>query len=436
MKKIIICILVVALSCIALTSCLEKEEKENEKEKSEGMEEIFNAEKPTAKERVVDEIEARYRAGEENGYSIYGNQCIDSKGYATFTLDDEEECIMCENEFEYDIYKVYNGVVLTQINDVFRLRSAIDGKIIYTTENTPNVKVLLFNKADLLYKDGYIMLYERNESFDGVNYKIGLMNINGEWTIPLSENNPILETFNEEIDVSFLENYLFYLGEKIVGVTSRYLYNIENNVINKIESNGRVYEGYAFENGFCIPCCYEEYSEINQEFLKIFADGKVEKIPCTFHQDLDEIEGNCYYDEKSNKFIVIGYVDGSPDKAIFDSNGNKIKDFKGAFLVNSKFNKDGKAQLILANTEGSCFYTVIDLTGEFLFEPIKIESRIVFDCNGNYIFNDFRDSSTRTLVNDNGKILIDTYYGGDDDIGVNNGVLYDGQQFIELQNLE
>ena len=94
MKMIIIYILVVTLTCVTLTSCLEnfinKEEKEDVKEKTEKN--IEN--KIFEKERVADEIEALYRAESEDGYGIFNGYVIDSKGYSIFAFDEGEECIL------------------------------------------------------------------------------------------------------------------------------------------------------------------------------------------------------------------------------------------------------------------------------------------------------------------------------------------------------
>lgn len=442
MKKIILCILVVALTCVTLTSCLEKEEKENEKEKSEGVEEVFNVENPTEKERVLDEIAALYCAESEDGYGVFDHYVIDSKGYPIFTFDEGEECILFQElESEgYSIPKVYNNVTITEINDTVRLRSAIDGKILYTTENTPNVKVAFPTNTDLLIKDGYLIFYERTDAFDGVKYKIGIMNTKGEWVIPLSENNPILQ-INKYVDIDFFEYDLIYHGEGIIGFNYDYydygpdepigsvycLYDINSNSINILQNSG-IYRLYAlsydwfFEKGYCLPLIS------NSRFygLKISKDGKVEEIPCTFHKDLEFIYGESYYDEYNNMFINIGLyydeIDDFEKCAIFDSKGNIIKDFGAARLIDtSGFNKEGKAQIVFMNSEESCFYTVVDIMGNFLFEPIKIESENIYNRNGDYVDNDMGSSYYSTVIDDEGNILIDNVCS---EIYINNGVAF------------
>ena len=94
------------------------------------------------------------------------------------------------------------------------------------------------------------MFYERTDAFDGAKYKIGIMNTKGEWIVPLSEDNPILQ-INKYVDVNFFEYSLVYHGEGIIGFeydhydygpdepeASVYcLYDINSNCINNTEFN-------------------------------------------------------------------------------------------------------------------------------------------------------------------------------------------------------
>ena len=237
---------------------------------------------------------AHYSADEKNGYSIWWSSdgkdyCVDYYGYKTFVFDDGEESLS----------NVYNSAVITEIGQKQRLRSAVDGKILFTTENAVNTEILIpYYDENKFFRDGYIFVYTKTESYNGVTYEIGFMNPQGEWIVPLSESNPILETINDEATVQYFSKSLMYCGEGMMsfGVNNEYyLYNIKENTVCRILNNGKpsnndvkitLSEGISFKDG----CSVESYG-YGVGYYKLYTDGTMERINIDYHDDCHEREG-------------------------------------------------------------------------------------------------------------------------------------------------
>lgn len=378
------------------------------------------------KTRFTNELAAHYSADEKNGYSIWWSSdgkdyCVDYYGYKTFVFDDGEESLS----------NVYNSAVITEIGQKQRLRSAVDGKILFTTENAVNTEILIpYYNENKFFRDGYIFVYTKTESYNGVTYEIGFMNPQGEWIVPLSESNPILETINDEATVQYFSKSLMYCGEGMMsfGVNNEYyLYNIKENTVCRILNNGKpsnndvkitLSEGISFKDG----CSVESYG-YGVGYYKLYTDGTMERINIDYHDDCHEREGYVYFDRTQNRYIAIGYTYHTEGFSIFDSKGSIIKRIPDINLVATKgFFSNGTAPIILSNKEGTTYYTILDIDGNFLFDPVKINTNTVCDIYGNEVYISLSASSSDyTIIDNSGKILLETDFVYD--FGMNNGVV-------------
>lgn len=373
------------------------------------------------KERYIDEKAARYCADEENGYSILDSNCVDYYGYKTFTLEDGEK----------NVSYIYNGVIITQKESFYRLRDASNGKIIFTTENTPDTYLIIpyYNESHF-FKDGYFFVYTKNESYNGVMYKLGFLNYRGEWVVPLSENHPILGIIKSNATAEYFEKSLIYCGESILRFEvdgEYYLYNILENTVNKVAPNADftssnidslMHSDWNFSDG------YTTGSIMYGGYYKLYTNGTLERIPVDFNEALDEKEGSLYYDNENNRFIAVGYTYNEDGFSIFDSKGAIIKKIDNVNISSfNGFRKDGYGQIVFENKEGTKYYTVMNTRGDFLFEPISLDVTEVYDLNGNSI--DCVESysvrqGTYAVVDNSGNLLLKTEYVYN--FGLKNGV--------------
>ncbi len=393
------------------------------------------------KEPDIDPIRARYNADEPNGYSIWwsseGNDyCVDYNGYKTFTFDDDED----------NDTNVYNGSVITSIysNDkmIYRLRRASDGKILFTTDSVGGASVIIpEHYGEEMFKDGYVLVYSKTESYNGVSYKLGFVDSNGKWVVPLSSDNPILKTIGDDASADYFKKQLYYCRDGILAFELDndicYLYNIKTNSIAKIQSSENLRDdnissiikcGLTFKDGLAVEMysLYASFGGANR-CCKIYSNGKTENFALNFNENCHQTFGSKYYDSKTNSVITMGYTYHVDGFSLFDSNGNIIKKIDNVDVTDATgFKSDGTAQLVFENKEGSKYYTVIDTKGNFLFDPIKMSVTEIWDTN-RYSVDCVDTNSVRqgeyAVVDNTGKILFQTtewVY----DFNYQNGIVY------------
>ena len=392
-------------------------------------------------ERFVSEARARYCAGERNGYSVFEyssykssysttkeyNACVDYNGYIVFKFSEKEDAI---SNVKHNFFVTKERVIENNTSfDVYRIREASTGKVLYSASTKDGYYFVdLKYSAKLIWDDGYTVVVQMEEAFDGVTYKLGVLGSDGEWIVPLDMNNPVVKTLGKQASLDkFTEMY--YMGEGVLHFAvdnTYYFYNIEKNTVTKVES-----ELSDYDTKSVLKCADEFQDGITTDkygwgggFCKISSDGKITIIPVEFHEDLHENIGSYYYDRINNRVIQMGDTYHQDGFSIFDSNGNVIKKLENVNILKSYgFSQAGYARLILENTEGTQYYTVMDTDGNFLFDPIKTEGLSVVDAKtGNVLDPDLNDKRY-ILVDRNGEILYkrDTHGG----FGYNNGVVYD-----------
>jgi len=393
-------------------------------------------EKPE-KVRFTSELRARYHAGEKNGYSLwhkyssdYGEQdkyyCVDYNGYVVFEFSDTEDS-MSNVKKNYFITSegVRDG---NTIHVLYRMRQASTGKVLFSASTKDGYYFIKFEySATSIWDDGYVIVVQMIESYDGVTYKLGILGTDGKWVVPLSQNNPILKALKDEAELSYFKK-MYYMGEGIIRFETEdyfYFYNIKKNTATKIQSEIDDYDIRSI-----LQCADEFVDGVSVasygwggNLAKITSDGKITTIPWNFHEDYHEGFGSYYYDKKNDRVIRMGYTYYQDGFSIFDSKGNIIKTLKNIEPVEvNGFNEDGIAQLIIENKEGTQYYTMIDTAGNLLFEPIKTGGNAIYDAESGLVIDpDY--NSLYTLVDQKGNILYQQVNGGD--FGYKNGIVYD-----------
>lgn len=395
-------------------------------------------------EPYMDAIKARHAADTENGYSMWyrggwevtSRFCLDYEGYITFEMEASEE----------PQTGVYNAAVVTADGEITRLRSAVDGRILYDSQEHDGAQIVIPDvRADMMFRDGYLTVVQMTESYDGVSYQLGFLNAQGEWICEPSAHHPILGIIGEEASMEFFEEDLIYFGEGMLAFEGdddiwRY-YNIPADTIVEIQacdslSAEDVYDevdcGLLFRDGCSDPAYIKNYTG-GTGFYLFHTDGRVEKLSVSLpdKMEMNDHWGEIYYDRGTGiAYFLYAYSSGL---SLVDNQGNVIRQIDDVDLIDvNGFKEDGTIQLVTENSEGTAYYTVMDITGQFLFEPVQLPDGAdgVFDPDDNdvdvtstYGYGDYM------VISDTGEILHQAEYVND--YSVRNGVVcyYDDEEF-------
>lgn len=385
------------------------------------------------KEQYVSEMSARYSAHTVNGYSLYSRRdldsdwerlCVDSKGYISFIFDEKDD----------PFTNVYNNAFITERTDiengtgytVSQLFQASTGNILYTADaRESNYIIRLKYSSRDIFEDGYIIVVNKEENYSAVTYQLGILGADGQWVVPMSKDHPILKQMGDQITLEGFED-LYYYGEDVLYFAvekQHFFYNIKTNQVVAISSDLSEYDTRTvlrcagpFVNGVCA----RGYG-FNNGVAKVYATGKVVNLPQNFSDKYHEGIGAMYFDVVNDRIIRMGYTYHQDGISVFDSKGAVIKTLPQVDLVEvNGFNDQGLAQLVMKNKDGTLYYTVVDITGTFLFEPIKMETGYMVDVEGMTIDNgENNPPNTCTIVDRTGKVLFQTHDG---EYGYRNGI--------------
>jgi len=396
------------------------------------------------KERFVSELEARYSAHEKNGYSLWyttygrddGRKCVDSQGYITFNYGDAN-----------DVTNVYNNAFIASefISEgntrytVYKMWQASTGKLLYTASNKDNQYIIELDYSFMnLFEDGYTIVVNSTESYNGVTYEMGILGCDGEWVVPLSKDHPILKQMGDNASVEAFEK-MRYLGEDIlhfsVDIHDHYFYNIKTNTAVKVvseltesQTDSVLQCAGPFVNGICV-----DVYGFGGGFCKISSAGKISIMNVNFSEKLHENIRDFYYDAKNDRVIRMGYTYHEDGFSVFDSKGAIIKKHSDVTIADTNgFTAEGFAQIVMENKEGTKYYTIMNTSGEFLFDPIKLETGKVIDAESGYMVEngETRPSDTYTVVDKEGNILFKTESSGE--FGYKNGIVCYNEVYTEI----
>lgn len=345
---------------------------------------------PTEPAPYMDELEARYWADSPNGSHIReirnesGEKavvCINGQGYITVTLDAGETALS----------GVYEGAFVTSTDSTVRIRSAKDGAILFEETIDEN---MLAVPADAPFPDGVALyIVRKNESYKGVTYEIGFVDVKGHWVMEMTDDCAMFDYIAEGGSLDYFGasgiSNIRYCGENtVLFYCSDYvcrLYNIKNDQVYDLSAaeayyvdtdDSMLYSGFSFENGRSDPILSWDH------YVVIYPDGTVQAFPSQAAGIA--ISGDePYYDEAGGALYFLreeGYGYEEAVLMVTDNTGRIIKKHQG---VNAKtaigFLENKTAPVIIENQEGSLYYTLVGLDGEFLFEPVKTPYKYVVD---------------------------------------------------------
>ena len=387
-----------------------------------------------------------------NGYGIWTSSygfntakrlCIDNRGYIAFEMDKSET----------DVAGVYNNAVLMKVNyDYYILRSVPEGQMLFDSSTGENGKIIVpeHNGKDM-FRDGYLMVSKAVESYNGVTLEVGFINAKGEWLQLLSSDNPILSYFNSSLTVNALEREVSYLGEGVIGMLCadkvyRY-YNINTNRVTEAVfpnniSDYTMYDALDYDVRFINGVSDPVY--MNNNYYLFYDNGKVEQFNVLWPYGMPRAKalGNPYFDRRSMKaYFLYSYDNGI---LIADSTGTIIKKHEGVDLAEYNylsadrtgcrgFAADGYARIIIENTEGTSYYALLGIDGEFLFDPVRLGDKVntVFDLDGYNI--DVKSTAGYgyfVVIANDGTVCYESDHVHD--FSVKNGVVYfdnDGEDY-------
>lgn len=352
------------------------------------------------------------------GLSTTKRLCVDTNGYVVFDMDSSES----------DVAGVYNNAVLMQVNfDYYILRSVPSGEVIFASANANGAKIILpEHSGKEMFRDGYIMVVKPSESEEAASCEIGFMNPQGSWISPLSADCVLLKHLGSNWTIDQLEKKLSYLGEGILGLLCsdgvyRY-YNMDIGSVTKVQ-----FPTNLTKQTICDALDYSIHfidgvSEpvfLNNNYYLFYSDGRIETFKVLWPKGLPRSEkcGNPYFDRKTKTaFFLYDYGKGilvanSEGKIINKQEGFELVAYQGlneAGGIRSGFGSDGYARIVLKNEDGDICYAVIDISGNFLFQPLVLDQKIntIYDTTGYRINVSVSDgSSAYYAVIDNEGIL-------------------------------
>lgn len=378
-----------------------------------------------------------------NGYGIWSvstglstvkRVCVDTDGFVAFEMDSSET----------DVAGVYHDAVLLKVNyDYYILRAVPSGEMLFDSSSADGAKIILpEHNGKEMFREGYILVVKPVESYNGVTYEMGVLNSNGEWISPISADFPMLSYMNG-MTVDQMEKEIVYLGEGVLGLRCsndkfRY-FNMNTNSVKTAQfpnnlSKHTLYDALDYDVHFISGVSDPVY--MNNNYYLFYDNGKIEEFKVLWPKGLPRSEkcGDPYFDRKSKTaYFLYDYGDGilvanSEGKIIKKQEGVDLKEY--SYLTATRFGchgfaADGYARIIIENSEGTAYYTVLGIDGEFLFQPVQLNERInrVFDPDGyNIEVNTAAGYGYFAVVDNDGTICYESDYVSD--FSVKNGVLH------------
>ena len=361
-----------------------------------------------------------YYSGYYNGHDVI----IGANGNIVYSCKDYEELLLYAN-----------GYFLSEKDGIQYLKKA-NGTIVCSTESLGITGFGLDdNYVDYIsfLADGYVFAYKVNETYYGVTYEIGILGTDGKWIVPLSDENPILNS-GMPCSVSAFHKDLRYLEEGVlllkVQLSDYYynyvIYNISDNEVYRLNANYR-----SSNLNYMITTAKFE----NEVFCGIRGDNMYE-----IHSDGTVNIKNLFPDDALNFGTYGFYVDDNGDYTVLSNNGREmelrkngllIKVFDTVNITNAVYVGD-MWLIFIKNQAGNFYYTYLKPDGEFLFEPIDSDASYICTQEGigiSYYETDIVQGYTKIVVDRNGNTLY-TSKKGTTEIFVRNGVVHEIEEGV------
>lgn len=316
--------------------------------------------------------EAKFIAGSSDGYAVVEYDsvyyCVNGRGEVTGHLTD------C-----YPYAKPSpSGYVL--VDTVDNGLGVVDstGKLMFTETS---LGVSGFTKPEMIkntlwydyvvpsMQDDYLMAYKVEETYNNVVYSVGVVNMKGEWVVPLSSDHPIVkdsDCWNE----GGLEQLIYYAGSSVFVYCTKagYLgiYNVKTNKSAQVELDMAdivftdEYDRLFFVEGRLV--WRDVYMQATY-YKSIDVNGKFEKFLSTDGSGSNVEHSKTYF--INERYFWIG-------NDLWDrSTLTKVAKEKHNLYYETEYVGDYKPVLI-ENQAGSIYFGLENAAG-YKFEPVKVE---------------------------------------------------------------
>ena len=299
--------------------------------------------------------------GQVNG--VYKDVILDSFGEIVYAVADNEKI---------EIYA--NGYFISKQDNVQYLKKA-DGTIVCSTESLEvNGFGLTENTEDYtqFLHDGYVFVYKFIDTFADSITQVGILGTDGNWIVPLSEDNPIITTDIPYFEKFYTAHWHFYVGDGIL-VLKNYdapydavLYNIKDNEIYELTSSGTL----AYNTDYLLTTATFKdgvaYVSSHSYVYKFYSNGKIERsdLETEFHDFCVDEFGN-YYTITDSTICL-----------------NGITHVELGFTVADAVWTGDYWLTLIKNPSGIRYYTYMTLYGDFLFDPVQTEAVYICDLRG------------------------------------------------------
>jgi hypothetical protein len=373
---------------------------------------------------------------------LYYEHSADSFGYfyATHYQDGESyDCVYSKTGQE--LYRfpeeekllVFGGGYFLSADGKGQYLKKVDGTPVCTAESLGATGFGLAEDTEDYGKflaDGYVLAYKVNESYSGVQYEVGILGTDGKWIVPMSASHPIISSGMDCTEQNFKKG-IGYQGDGMLLLKVKRdgysydccLYSISDNKLSLFQpekyftSMGYLAEETCFQNGVS----YDTYGDV----IEIHKDGQVKRRPVT--TDPNVSVSTIYGFHVGADGTVTTLIDDGWDYLLVNTKGQTVKSFKDLDLTTGVF--DGTVPVIITNKENGHYYTVIDLKGEFLFEPVKLPEGTVavYTPQGKKVEVDGMTANaygSRLVIDDTGKTLY-TSQEMSTKLKVSNGIVWE-----------
>ena len=311
--------------------------------------------------------------------SRYSGQwfCVDKTGKILLKLNAQEAPLSDFSNGVSVVARENDGIVMIDKN----------GKVISSPELGDYDEILYFIK-----EIGVIIVNKYINTFQVTETQFGAINCNGDWTIPLSADNMLGYTW-EYIGDGFIRIYSDYSTYRPTKIKA--LLNVLTGEVVNPKYDTAIYDlveitaVHNIENGIGVWDPYYSSNGVSRNVNLHSIDASWNTL---------EIIQNVQYTVNSSKNVTMAdYADGLfyvyDKKGFYDIEGNLVIDlneYKFEFSTPPVFS-GGYYLLELRNDQYSSFFTLIDKTGEFQFDPKPYTGYVLHEA-GSIILYDLNEN--------------------------------------------
>ena len=361
--------------------------------------------------------DGRYRSSEGSFYAIF-----DTTGRVAYRFPSDEE-----------LHVYANGHFISQVGDIMYLKKA-DGTTVFSTEElgATGFGMTYGYTHDIEFlTDGYVFVYQAEEAYDGVSYQIGIIGVDGQWIVPLSDANPIL-TSGMRLDKEVFIEKMSYAGDGCLILPINTREHQYFHCIYHIGSNDVLY----FESG---------EKDTNMDYMISIAEFRDGVSYGTYQRSVYELHTDgsyAIYDiggkgitvfEKYGTYVtedgtVITMISDGWNMVLVNNKAKVIRDFgdDNIDIIAATAVGNGTWLVYIENSEGTLYYSLIDTQGQFLFEPVKTTADAILMSNGTCLDPEngtFKAQGSDLIVLDLDGTLLYEAQNDSVELTINNGVV-------------